>query len=279
MALLLSGLFYGMSGCSFTNLFLWDEGNEGDRTTLPVSLDTLIKMGEYSKLIYTKKGIFVEGTVEPDEPEFYGLSKMISAQKGAGKRSEYSYYVAQEDGITILIFRGTANTENNWDNVDMRMWHDEGLDLYFHRGFRDAADILWTDIRRNQDLEHTVYLTGHSLGGAIAQIIGMWLHKDGYNVQIFTFGSPKVCTKFLFNEPNHWRVAVRSDPVPYMPGIPFVHSGVHIDPETLEWDESHIEDSMFGIDKQDHSVVDYLDMLYNHSECDAKCRGSRDIRE
>jgi len=39
MALLLSGLFYGMSGCSFTNLFLWDEGNEGDRTTLPVSLD------------------------------------------------------------------------------------------------------------------------------------------------------------------------------------------------------------------------------------------------
>jgi hypothetical protein len=144
---------------------------------------------------------------------------------------------------------------------------------------RDAADILYQDIKNNYKLEPTVYLTGHSLGGAIAQIIGMWLHKEGHNVQIFTFGSPKVCTKFMFNEPNHWRVAVRSDPVPYMPGIPFVHSGIHIDPETLEWDESHIEDSMWGIDALDHSVVDYLDILYNHSECDAKCRGSRDIRE
>ena len=268
-----------LSGCAFTNLFLWDEGNEGDRTTLPVTLDTLIEMGEYSKLIYTKKGIFAEGTVTPDEPEFYGLSKMISNQAGAGKRNEYSYYVIQEDGITILIFRGTANTENLKTDIDMRMWHDEEIDLYFHRGFRDAADILWNDIRRNQHLEHTVYLTGHSLGGAVAQIIGMWLHKRGYNVQVFTFGAPKVTTTFLFNEPNHWRVAVRSDPVSYMPSLPYVHSGIHIDPETLDWDESHIEDSMLGIDGLDHSIKDYLDMLYNHSDCDAKCRGSQEIRD
>ena len=296
-------LVFVISGCTITNLFLWDEGKEGDRTTLPISLNMLIEMGEYSKLIYTDKGIFAEGKVSPDEPEFYGLNMMIEEQYEV-KRNEFSYYVIQDtlqeyyykksgpnknrfrgvayDNVmapTILIFRGTANDKNFWTNVNMTMWHDEGLDTLLHRGFRDAADIIYSDIKNNYKLEPTVYLTGHSLGGAIAQIIGMWLHKDGYNVQIFTFGSPKVCTKFLFNEPNHWRVAVRSDPVPYMPGIPFVHSGVHIDPETLEWDESHIEDSMWGIDKQDHSVVDYLDMLYNHSECDAKCRGSRDIRE
>ena len=292
-----------LSGCTFTNLFLHDEGNEGDRTTLPVSLEALIEMGEYSKLIYTDNKIFSEGQVSPDEPEFYGLNMMIGKQSQL-KRNEFSYYVIEDSlqsyyykkggpnknrfrGIaydnvmapTILIFRGTANTKNVWTDADMRMWHDEELDLYLHRGFRDAADIIYKDIKNKYELEPTVYLTGHSLGGAIAQIIGIWLHKEGYNVQIYTFGSPKVTTTFLFNEPNHWRVAVRSDPVPYMPSLPYVHSGIHIDPETLEWDETHQEDSMWGIDSLDHSVVDYLDILYNHSECNAECRGSRDIRD
>ena len=32
-------------------------------------------------------------------------------------------------------------------------------------------------------------------------------------------------------------------------------------------------------DGLDHSIKDYLDILYNHSECDAKCRGSQEIRD
>ena len=67
-----------LSGCSLTNLFLWKDGESGDRDTLPVSLDNLIEMGEYSKLIYTDKGIFAEGKVSPEEPEFYGLNRMIT---------------------------------------------------------------------------------------------------------------------------------------------------------------------------------------------------------
>ena len=67
-----------ISGCSITNLFLWSDGESGDRSTLPVTLESLIEMGEYSKLIYTDKGIFAEGSVSPEEPEFYGLNKMIS---------------------------------------------------------------------------------------------------------------------------------------------------------------------------------------------------------
>ena len=65
------------------------------------------------------------------------------------------------------------------------IWYDEDLDIYLHRGFRDAAHVLYEDIKRNYRLERTVYLTGHSLGGAIAQIIGLWLDNDEYNIQIY----------------------------------------------------------------------------------------------
>ena len=268
-----------LSGCSITNWFLWSNGESGDRTTLPVTLDSLIEMGEYSKLIYTDKGIFADGKVSPDEPEFYGLNKMISDQYRI-KKDQFSYFVIQEDGITILIFRGTANWKNILSDLDARPFIDNRLDTKLHRGFRDAAETIYEDILDKYELDHTVYLTGHSLGGAIAQIIGLWLHSTGrHNVQIYTFGSPKVSTTFYFNEPNHWRVVDRNDPVPFLPTLPYVHSGVVIDIETLSWSETHEERGILQTDGLDHSIKDYLDVLYNHSDCDARCRGSREIRD
>ena len=59
-------LIFQLSGCLVTNQFLFDEGKSGTKATLPVSLDTLIKMGEYSKLIYTDADIFADGKVSPD---------------------------------------------------------------------------------------------------------------------------------------------------------------------------------------------------------------------
>ena len=268
-----------LSGCSITNWFLWKDGESGDKDTLPVRLETLIEMGEYSKLIYTDKGIFAEGKVSPEEPEFYGLNRMISDQYRV-KQDQFSYYVIQDNGISILIFRGTANWKNVLSDLDARPFIDNKLDTKLHRGFRDAAEIIYEDIKKNYNLDHTVYLTGHSLGGAIAQIIGMWLHStERHNVQIFTFGSPKVSTTFIFNEPNHWRVVDRSDPVPFLPPFPYVHSGVVIDINTLSWSENHEEGDILQTDGLDHSIKDYLDILYNHSECDAECRGSQEIRE
>ena len=85
-----------LSGCSITNWFLWKEGKSGDRDTLPVTLDNLIEMGEYSKLIYTDKGIFADGTISPEEPEFYGLNRMISDQYRV-KQDQFSYYVIQKN--------------------------------------------------------------------------------------------------------------------------------------------------------------------------------------
>lgn len=280
--------------CSFTNMFLYDEGKSGTRDTLPIpksrsgsSLDTLIKMGEFAKLIYTSKGVFADGAVSPDEPEFYGMNTMIQKQYQV-RDNDYSYYVDQEsyNDVSIIVFRGTANQQNYLDDINILRTDDRRLELKLHSGFRKVASIMYGDIVKHYELDHKVILVGHSLGGAIAQIIGMWMdhihNSEGvkrYDVQIFTFGSPKVSTTFVHNKPRHWRVVDKNDPVPFLPPYPYVHSGVVIDVNTLEWSENHKEGSFTDTDSKEHSIKDYLDILYNHSDCDAKCRGSQEIRD
>ena len=229
-----------LSSCTYLNPLLYFQGESGDKTTLPVAVEELIEFAEYCNEVYENRN------------ENYGV-----------KKDEFSYTVKQSDGVSILVFRGTANIKNIGTDIDLRLFEDNELGVYLHRGFRDAAMFTLNDIKKNYKLEKTVYLTGHSLGGAIAQIIGLWLDNDGYNVQIYTFGSPKVSTTFFGNQPNHYRVALRNDPVPFTPPYPFLHSGIFIDPETLNWEEGgEANRGSFGeIDARDHSIEEYIDIL------------------
>ena len=230
-----------LSSCSYINRLLPNEGGLGDRTSLPVSLLVLIEMAEYCDEAYEN-----------------------NKQNYDVRQGEFSYTVKQDSGISIIVFRGTHNVKNIISDIDLRLFKDNELGgIYIHRGFRDAASWLLEDIKKNYKLEKTVYLTGHSLGGAVAQIIGLWLDNDGYTVQIYTFGSPKVSTTFFGNRPPHYRVAMRSDPVPFLPPYPFLHSGISIDPETLDWMEGGEtdRDSFTEIDGRDHSIQEYLDIL------------------
>ena len=232
-----------IGGCTALNPLLYFEGKSGTKDTLPVAVEELIEMAEYCNEAYENK------------EENYGV-----------KKDEFSYSVKQDQGVTIISFRGTANAKNLLSDIDLRPFKDDGLNAYMHRGFRDAALVTFDAIKENYELEQTVYLTGHSLGGAIAQIIGLWLNDDGYNVQIYTFGSPKVSTTFFGNRPIHYRIALRNDPVPFTPPWPFLHSGIFIDPKMLDWMEGGEtdRDSFTEIDGRDHSIQEYLDILKEH---------------
>ncbi len=241
---LFSSLLIG--GCVSLNEYLYPEGVSGSKETQPVNLSELIEMAEYCNEAYENR------------EENYGV-----------KSGEFSYTVKQSEGVTILVFRGTSNLKNVRTDVDMRFWKDDdlsdtrGSDVNLHRGFKDAAMYIMKDIKENYKLEKTVYLTGHSLGGAIAQVMGLWLDMEGHNVQIYTFGSPKVSTFYFGSRPPHYRVALRNDPVPFVPMYPFLHFGIFIDPETLDWMEGGEtdRDSFTEIDGRDHSIQEYLDVL------------------
>ena len=232
------GLTLLLSSCLSTNQFLGMGGANGTKENLPIGIEILTEMAEYCERIY-------------DEGKEIG-------------EDEFAYNVVQDRGVTIISIRGTDNGKNVLTDLDARPFRDRKLGVQIHRGFRDAAEKLKDDILENVALEETIILTGHSLGGAIAQILGLWFEDDAYEVQIYTFGSPSVMIEQMW-EDGHFRVYLENDPVPFLPPFPYVHWGIRINAETLDWDEDHPIGDVSKIDARDHSIKEYLKVLRRHN--------------
>jgi len=207
----------------------------GDKSNLPVTLTSLIEHAEYCKAIY---------------------------DSGGDQKDEVAFEVKQESGISIIVIRGTANDANVLSDIDVRLVDDTRTGIKLHKGFRDASLGVMEIIDRDHTLEHTVHVTGHSLGGAVAQIIGMWLHKRGKNVQIYSYGSPKVSNQVLSSgQPTHWRVVRRSDPIPFTPPWPYSHTGLFIDSQDLDWGPDNDNGLISQTDGLDHAIAKYVTTL------------------
>jgi hypothetical protein len=62
-----------------------------------------------------------------------------------------------------------------------------------HTGFHRAAEIIADDLISRLDKDYVIYVTGHSLGGAIALIVSWYLDYSGFRIsECVTFGQPKV---------------------------------------------------------------------------------------
>ena len=207
----------------------------GDKSNLPVTLTSLIEHAEYCKAIY---------------------------DSGGDQKDEVAFEVKQDNGITIIVIRGTANESNVQSDIDVRLVSDVRLGIRLHKGFKDASTTIMQILDNSYTLEHTVHVTGHSLGGAVAQIIGMWLHKRGKNVQIYSYGSPKVSDQVLSGgQPTHWRVVRRSDPIPFTPPWPYRHTGLFIDSQDLDWGADNDNGLISETDGLDHAIAKYVETL------------------
>ena len=233
--LIIIGIILLFSGCAKSKVDTNNDLGSGDKSNLPVTLNALIEHAEYCKGIY---------------------------DSGGDQKDEVAFDIKQDNGVTIIIIRGTANQSNLQSDIDVRLVRDDELGIYLHKGFRDASVSVMSNIEIGITINHTVYVTGHSLGGAIAQIIGMWLHKRGHNVQVFSYGSPKVSNQIMSSgQPTHWRVVRRSDPVPFTPPWPFFHTGLFIDSQTLDWGPDNDNGLISKTDGLNHAIIKYVTTL------------------
>ena len=229
------GIILLFNACAKSKVDTNNDLGSGDKSNLPVTLNALIEHAEYCKGIY---------------------------DSGGDQKDEVAFDVKQDNGITIIIIRGTANQSNLQSDIDVRLVRDDELGIYLHKGFRDASVSVMSNIEIGITINHTVYVTGHSLGGAIAQIIGMWLHKRGHNVQVFSYGSPKVSNQIMSSgQPTHWRVVRLSDPVPWTPPWPFFHTGLFIDSQTLDWGPDNDNGLISKTDGLNHAIIKYVTTL------------------
>jgi pimeloyl-ACP methyl ester carboxylesterase len=113
-------------------------------------------------------------------------------------------YVANNDQFAIVAFRGSEiwKKEGSFDlnkviadlkaDVDIRLadWPSGGK---VHRGFKEALEEVWFDllpyIKKLDDKGCKIWITGHSLGAALATLCA---NRYGKVQGVYSFGSPRV---------------------------------------------------------------------------------------
>ena len=147
-------------------------------------------------------------------------------------------FLALSPKLAVLAFRGTVDRAGWRADLDARLVQLPGAPegLLVHEGFHRAFDQVRAAIsaavgRLGEDVP--LYVTGHSLGGALAQLAAAALDSDRL-AACYTFGSPRVATlafDALVHAP-HYRVVHDRDLVPGVPPAApgFRHTG---DPRLL----------------------------------------------
>ncbi len=151
-------------------------------------------------------------------------------------------FAFQQNGVIILSFRGTdvehEKLRNWWTNINVKTApfnsenkHDNKIKV--HRGFQNA----WTSVRekvfeqidrwKQSEKIREIWVTGHSLGGALATLAATQLKENetekDIKYKLCTFGSPRVGNgKFVdfFNtlDIDTYRYVNNNDIVPRIPG-------------------------------------------------------------
>ena len=155
-------------------------------------------------------------------------------------------YVGQNDESIVIAFRGSqsptsldgvkdwllTNARNFLVIPEGRIGTDfaaAGVGARFHRGFMEALEEIWMPLYSRIDevyagKERPVWMTGHSLGGALALLCAWRLHQNFIPVhQVCTFGSPMIgndaaAKAFAREFPNRiFRYVDAADLVPKLP--------------------------------------------------------------
>jgi triacylglycerol lipase len=141
----------------------------------------------------------------------------------------------------VISIRGTSNIENAMVDVYLQLVNDKKTGLRLHHGFSLAARKVYAELKPLLEPGYKIYTTGHSLGGAAALILAMYLDADQFNVeQVTTFGQPKVTNIAGAGKIQHLNVIRVVTPLDLVPLVPlfdpldinnidvFWHAGIEV---------------------------------------------------
>jgi hypothetical protein len=140
------------------------------------------------------------------------------------KKTNTQAFVASDDKNVVLAFRGTSAPQDFV--IDVRARLVETPLSAVHAGFGAAIESVWpqvgTEVRKQWSADKTLWVTGHSLGAALAVLAGALMPSDMPVFQIATFGQPRVGDKefaatFKTRRLKLYRFVNNNDIVPTIP--------------------------------------------------------------
>lgn len=166
--------------------------------------------------------------------------------------------LTRDGAVDLLAFRGTEPTNwNDWKtdlNIARERYQLGSLNAgKIHSGFKKALEQVQTRIAeaRQRHTDRQVYVTGHSLGGALAVLWAASQSEHPTRIAgVYTFGAPRVGTpafaqgyNALFKDKT-FQIQNRLDHVPKVPNRYFwrhVGHSLYFDAGgTLHWNPSYL---------------------------------------
>lgn len=173
-----------LTGCAGVSR---QELNSLGSTITPASID----FAELSGYGYRARAAY---RPEPEIRKAYPRTTRVAEAGQTGVR----YFLEQDDAkkVQYISVRGTANKKNLHEDVETRIRADRRIDIPVHAGFDADAQAVYADVKPFLKKDYTTFITGHSLGGAVASLIAIYAMEDGYRVaKIVTFGQPRFTTE------------------------------------------------------------------------------------
>jgi len=136
---------------------------------------------------------------------------------------QISFFLATNEltKTQIISVRGTSNIENAMVDISLKLMMDKNTGVRLHEGFSFAAKQIYAELEPLLNSDYKINVTGHSLGGAVALILAMYLDAYQFNIeQVITFGQPKVTNISGANKIQHINVIRVVTPFDLVPLVP-----------------------------------------------------------
>ena len=163
---------------------------------------------------------------------------MVAIEEDHATQIKYLIIVNHRLQSIVLSIRGTLLPANwlinlSWVQLNYTEFPDVLADTLIHSGFHLAATRIITAVRARLIAlalsypTYTLDITGHSLGGALAQLIGLNVAGSGQvpasRIRVMTYGAPRVgnpqfarfVAKVGFGA--FLRLVNNNDPIPHIP--------------------------------------------------------------
>jgi len=197
---------------------------------------------------------------------------------GMLKQLKVKYFTANANNAQYIVIRGTSNFSNVKSDILASPVYDALSNIWLHKGFRDAALGILHHLENGDSImkpSKKTIIVGHSLGGAIANILGIYLYENNFCLdRIITYGQPKITNKKgleAFPDLPLFRIVGAGDIVTCVPPqthiFTFVHGGLKIYVDDTNISYTHFGDAANAIEDDPVSIhmdLDQVSQAANH---------------